>query len=203
MVRITLFAIFVWVLQAPGVGTASLQAQSPDVRAHVAEIVRGSSDTPDGRGLLPVAMAEVETADRHVRLSLIENDLSSLDEIQIHNRHVIHALDPAAEPQGPGAGYGLVPALEGIARHAGLIADADGISEAVEERARDVARLAAAAAEDARELLQGTRIIDDASGTADVRAIVPQMLSGSEQIVRDVADLEAAVARLVEVAGPA
>jgi hypothetical protein len=44
----------------------------------------------------------------------------------MHAGHVLHALDPAMEPKGPGAGYGVKKAVEGALEHLALAAKADG-----------------------------------------------------------------------------
>jgi hypothetical protein len=51
---------------------------------------------------------------------------ASLDDIKTHAGHVMHALDPAVEPKGPGAGYGVKNAVTGALQHLEFAAKADG-----------------------------------------------------------------------------
>ena len=51
---------------------------------------------------------------------------SSLDDIKLHASHVLNALDPAVEPKGPGAGYGVKKAAAGALQHLDFAAKADG-----------------------------------------------------------------------------
>jgi hypothetical protein len=56
---------------------------------------------------------------------------ASLDDIKTQAGHVMHALDPAVEPKGPGAGYGVKNAVTGALQHLEFAAKADGATVVV------------------------------------------------------------------------
>ncbi len=113
---------------------ASAQAA---VHAHIGHVGDGWNDTPDGMGLLPTAVAEAGVAASHAGYAM--RDLSNLDAMQGHARHVLHAVDPSAVDGGPGAGYGVIKAATGAARHIELAARADGAPDGVKTHATHVA----------------------------------------------------------------
>ncbi len=110
-------------------GTISLSATANEALKHVGHVMTHWADTPKGKGLLPVATAEAEVARTHAGLAA--SDLSDLASMQLHTRHVLHALDPAQETKGPGLGYGLIKAAEGVATHAELASDSEDASDII------------------------------------------------------------------------
>src|SRR4030095_7472637 len=92
-------------------------------------------DTPGTRGFLPVAMDEARVAVLHAGLAAKS---ASLDDVRLHAGHVLHALDPALEPKGPGAGYGVKKATAGAQQHLDFAAKADGATTIVTTHAADV-----------------------------------------------------------------
>lgn len=101
---------------------------------HVAHVFGG---TPNGQGLLPTAIAEAEVAIQHAALAA--NDPENLDAIKRHVAHVSHAIDPSLVQSGPGLGYGVKRAAEGIAQHIELAASVDGASDNVRTHAIHIA----------------------------------------------------------------
>jgi len=69
-------------------------------------------DTPSGMGLLPTAAAEARIAGQHATLALA--DSLYLEGARRHVAHVLHALDPGLTLEGPGLGYGVRRATQGI-----------------------------------------------------------------------------------------
>ena len=63
--------------------------------------------------------------------------------MRLHTGHVLHAIDPSVEAEGPGAGYGVKPAAEGVVAHIGFAADSDDASDNVKLHAEHVATSAA------------------------------------------------------------
>jgi hypothetical protein len=90
---------------------------------HLGHVMTNWRDTPGSRGFLPVAADEARVAVQHARLA---SQSASLDDLHLHASHVLHALDPALEPKGPGTGYGVKQAAAGAAQHLGLAATAEG-----------------------------------------------------------------------------
>ena len=71
---------------------------------HIGHVMTNWRDTPGSRGFLPVAIDEARVAALHAKLAAKS---ATLGDIKLHAAHVLNALDPAVEPSGPGAGYGV------------------------------------------------------------------------------------------------
>ena len=146
---------------------ASLAAQSP----HIGHVATGFANTPDGAGLLPTAEAEAQVAAQHAGLAA--RDLSNLAAMQAHIGHVQHAVDPSAVEAGPGLGYGVVAAAEGVARHIELAASGDGAAGAVVTHSPHVAQAARNTVARAQRILElATQV--QAAGSADAAAPMVQ-----------------------------
>jgi hypothetical protein len=102
---------------------------------HIGHVMTNWRDTPGTRGFLPVAMDEARVAVLHAGLTAKS---ASLDDIRLHAGHVLHALDPALEPKGPGTGYGVKKATAGAQQHLDFAAKADGATTIVTMHAADV-----------------------------------------------------------------
>ena len=102
---------------------------------HLGHVMTNWRDTPGTRGFLPVAADEARVAVLHAGLAL---KASSLDEVKLHAGHVLNALDPAVEPKGPGAGYGVKKAAAGALQHLDFAARADGATAAITTHAPQV-----------------------------------------------------------------
>ena len=102
---------------------------------HLGHVMTNWRDTPGTRGFLPVAADEARVAVLHAGLAL---KASSLDDIKLHAGHVLHALDPAVEPKGPGAGYGVKKAAAGALQHLDFAAKANGATAAITTNAPQV-----------------------------------------------------------------
>jgi hypothetical protein len=111
--------------------------QSNPARAHMGHVLDAMNGTPDGAGLLPTAMAEAAIAEQHAGLAAKMS--GDLDAMKRHAGHVLHAVDPSAEVQGPGKGYGVKKAAAGIGTHIGLAATSEGASDNVKMHATHVA----------------------------------------------------------------
>lgn len=119
---------------------SALPTQANESHAHIGHVMTMWGDTPDQKGFLPVALQEAKVAE--ARAGLAASDLSDLDSMQLHSRHVLHALDPSVETSGPGAGYGVLKAAEGTKSHIGFAAASEGASEDVKLHATHVSAAA-------------------------------------------------------------
>jgi predicted lipoprotein with Yx(FWY)xxD motif len=88
------------------------------IRIHLAHISTMFPAAPNHQGLLPVALAEANTAAQHAALA--EKASGNLDAMRLHAGHVMHVIDPSLEPAGPGLGFGVKRAAAGIAEHVQL-----------------------------------------------------------------------------------
>lgn len=85
---------------------------------HIGHALGAWSDTPQRRGLLPVALGDAAVLLEHANFAVQgARDVAS---VRLHLGHVLHALDPALEAEGPGSGYGLLKALGGTLDHLGF-----------------------------------------------------------------------------------
>lgn len=115
-------------------------AQESASHRHMGHVLDGFRGTPEGQGLLPTAAAEAQVAATHAGLALRNPD--DLGAIQRHIGHVMNAIDPTVEESGPGNGYGLVQAAQGVARHIGLAANSDDASDNIKTHANHVSTAA-------------------------------------------------------------
>ena len=121
-----------------GAPAASVSAQEApqeaedEVILHLGQIMTSAAETPQGQGLLNIAVAEAEAAARHARFVAEAEELPAM---QRHARHVLHALDPNRAPDvnTPGMGYGVIRATEDISTHLTLAREVDEVSAATSE----------------------------------------------------------------------
>src|SRR5216117_2134170 len=100
-----------------GAWGVALAGQGATAQTHIGHVLDSFNGTPMNMGLLPTAMAEAKTAAQHAGLAAKATTLAM---VQTHAGHVINAIDPTIVAQGPGAGYGLKKAAQGVAQHATL-----------------------------------------------------------------------------------
>lgn len=108
-----------------------------EAHAHMMHVGDAWEDTPDGMGFLPTARAEAEIAAQHAALAAEQPD--NLEWMQMHAGHVIHALDPAMEAEGPGLGYGVKQAAENTAKHITIASESGDASDNVKLHAPHIA----------------------------------------------------------------
>lgn len=109
--------------------TTSEPAEPKAYEVHIGHILSGLPGTPGDVGLATALEQELAVAQAHAGYAT--TDLEDLANIQLHTRHVRHAVNPAAETsgQGPGLGYGIVKAAEGIVQHMEFSRDSADASE--------------------------------------------------------------------------
>jgi hypothetical protein len=178
-------------LAIASVAGALLALSSPAVaedaaHKHMRHVMENWKDTPGNTGLLPMAEMESEVARRHAGFAAKTPD--DLKNVKIHVRHVVHALDPTVEPTGPGRGYGVKQAAQGVAFHIRAAAKSDEASENVKLHAPHVATSAENAverADDALVLAAEILAAEDAVAAADIletlQADLAAMVGGEDQ----------------------
>ena len=122
-------------LLAFGAWSAALSAQGATAQTHIGHVLDSFNGTPMNMGLLPTAMAEAKTAAQHADFAATA---TTLQQIQTHAGHVINAIDPTIVAQGPGAGYGVKKAAQGVAQHADLASKASNANDMVKTHAMHV-----------------------------------------------------------------
>ncbi|MEM7417925.1 MAG: hypothetical protein AAF389_20725 [Gemmatimonadota bacterium] len=163
---------------------ANADGQTNPVHAHIGHAADGFRGTPDGMGLLPTAVAEAEIAHQHATLA--GRDPSSLEGMQRHMAHVIHALDPSEVEAGPGMGYGVLAAAEGAARHTELAAGSDGASDGVKTHATHVATAARHAVTNAEAAIGLAEEIQEAEDAATAAELLTQLTALTDAILNGV-----------------
>jgi len=148
---------------------------------HIADTFRG---TPERMGLLPTAIAEAETALQHATLA--GRDVSSLDAIQRHAGHALHALKPDETEGGPGAGYGMIEAAERAAHYADLAVSSDGAGEAITTHGPHVATAARSAAAMGARAVEVAQAILEAEDAAAAAGLLEELTSLCDGFVNGV-----------------
>jgi len=158
--------------------------QGNPAHAHIGHVLEAFGGTPEGRGLLAVAEAEAAIAAQHARLALSDN--TNLEWMKTHARHVLHAVDPERIDQGPGLGFGVRAAAEGVVQHIELAANSQGASDAVRTHAGHVAEAATAVAGRAVRIAGLAQQVEQASIYSVAADLVDQIWVLSEQLVSGV-----------------
>lgn len=162
---------------AAGLHAAPFAAQQ---NPHIGHVMTGFANTPEGMGLLPTAMAEAQIAQQHAALAGRSPD--NLASMQMHTGHVLHAIDPSIETSGPGKGYGVKRAAQGVAQHIGLAANTDGASANIKTHATHVTASAETVVARCDEIVNLAKQIRAASTAAAAAPLVAQMATLAEQL---------------------
>ena len=153
-------------------GTPEARAQDNPAHAHIGHVASGFSGTPDGVGLMEAAMAEAAVAARHAGLAAAAGDASGM---RTHAQHVLHALDPETVEGGPGGGYGLIRAAEGVARHIELAAAAEGASDGVAAHSVHIATSARNTVRRANRMIEIIAAMADSEDVASMAAELEEL----------------------------
>ncbi len=183
-IRLRVFAAIAAALPIALSGTHAIAQDNP-VHTHVGHVTTSFGGAPDEKGLAATAAAEAGIAMLHANFTA--GDLSDLGAMQRHAGHVAHLLDPAAESSGPGLGMGVLPAVQGVARHIGLAADSPGASDNVRTHAahvttiaNSVAGLAEQAADVARRLQAAPAMRRASPLVAELRLLTYHIAEGRD-----------------------
>lgn len=150
------------------------------VGVHIGHVIQAFGDTPKGQGLLPTAIAEAKIAAQHAEIAAKNTD--NLKAMQMHAGHVINAIDPTIEKTGPGLGYGVKKATQGVIMHIQLAAKAPGASKNVITHAGHVVVSAQNTLERCDEAIALAQKIQAATSASDAAALVSQLASVTEQL---------------------
>lgn len=178
--RMGLFVAFV-TIPTLLISSSDVAAQNP-VHVHIGHAADAFPGTPDGQGLLPTAIAEAEIAHQHAVLA--GGDPASLESMQRHMAHVIHALDPSEVESGPGLGYGMMTAAERAARHTELAAASEGASDGVTTHAVHVATAARNAVSNAEAAIDIAEQIQEAEDAAEAATLLDELTTLTDAILR-------------------
>jgi hypothetical protein len=167
-----------------GVIVASrIEAYPPHL--HLGHVMTNWRDTPGGVGFLIAAMSDARVALVHAKL--VGRNPDNLDDMRLHAGHVLHALDPAADPgsteKGPGSGYGVKRAAAGARQHLDLAAKGEGASDNVKTHATHVTALLSDALRWAEEAIAIAQKIRAGTSAASVPPLVNDLNVLTEKII--------------------
>ena len=148
---------------------------------HMGHVTESWGDTPENVGLLTILEEEAQIAAQHAGLAA--QDLSDLSSMQTHTRHVRHAIDAASESQGPGKGYGIVKAAQGVSRHISLASNAGDASDNVKRHAEHVKSSAENVVKWGQEVMQLSEKVLSASAADQAAPSVQQIQELTQHIV--------------------
>lgn len=164
----------------PLVQPTAAQDTTP-AQAHLGHVAEAFGPTPEGRGLLPTAIAEARVAAQHAELAA--RDLENLEAMQLHAGHVLHAVDPSLIERGPGAGYGVKAAAEGVVNHLQMAMDDESASENLRTHGLHVVSSARTTVTRAERMAELAEQIRAAGSAAEAAPLVEQLHELSEQLL--------------------
>jgi hypothetical protein len=141
--------------------------------AHMGHVLTGWQDTPDQMGLLPTAQAEAEVAAQHAGFAASRPD--DLEWMKLHVAYVLHAIDPSVEPEGPGRGYGVRRAAQGVAQHVRFAADSEDASDNVKLHATHVETSAGDVVAWSEQIVELGQQVEAASSAAEAAPVVAEI----------------------------
>ncbi|MEZ5316050.1 MAG: hypothetical protein R2752_01470 [Vicinamibacterales bacterium] len=180
MRKLSLTLALAWLVAGVLSAGARAQTQANPSHVHMGHVMTSFMNTPDKQGLLPVARAEAATAAQHAALAA--KSPTDLNAMKLHAGHVLHAIDPSVEANGPGLGYGVKRAAQGVAQHIELAAKAEGASQNVKTHAVHVAAAANSTVQRADQIIAIAQKIRAASTAAEAAPLAAQMSTLCQQL---------------------
>ena len=166
-----------------GAWSVGLSAQGATASTHIGHLLDGFNGTPMNMGLVPTAMAEAKVAAQHAGLAA---KATTLPMIQTHAGHVINAIDPTIVAQGPGAGYGVKKAAQGIAQHATLAANAADANAMVKTHSMHVSTAANNVVTMSDEIVAIAQKIRMSTSLEEAQKLATDMQTKAEQLTTGV-----------------
>jgi len=173
------FTTIVWVLVplwgCTTLNDAFIQEKPPSIaHAHIGHATTGWRYTPDQKGLYQVAEEETKIARDHAGYAV--ERLDNIDLIKLHVGHVMHALNPESQKEGPGLGFGAKKALTEAASHITYAAGSEDASENVRNFAEPFNRNAEAIVQRYDLILALGEEILQTSSNQDAAALAGEIL---------------------------
>jgi hypothetical protein len=165
--------------------TASAPTGPTPAQIHLGHLTERFVTVPGGQGLVTVAVADARVAIQHAELGM--RDPNNLQAMKTHANHIIHALDARRIDEGPGSGFGVFTAAEGIARHAELAGRAQGSNQQLTTHSTHVAASAQNTRRRADQIVALAQTIADHVDTAtDAAALFADIKRLSDQLITGV-----------------
>lgn len=140
---------------------------------HLRHLTDTYSDTPGGTGLILAGVAEAAIASQYVVIA--GTDSTYLAGMTRQMSNVIHAIDPSQASGGPGMGYGVKRAADGVRQHAALAAAVPGVSPGLLFHLGYVDRAAAGARARAEEAIGLARRVQQAQDAPTAHRLLKQL----------------------------
>lgn len=109
-------------------------------QAHLDHVQTSWKDTPGQVGLVTILEEEAKIAAQHAKFAA--SNTEDFDNVKLHTPHVQHAIDPGVVAQGPGKGYGLIRAAQGVMAHMDFARNSSDASGSTKTHAEHVIRSA-------------------------------------------------------------
>jgi hypothetical protein len=181
-----------WVLAAAAVAglvSAPLAGQAtaamPASHTHIGHIADMFNGTPQNKGFYATAVGEADVLITHA--GLMAGATTNLNTMKTHAGHIINAIDPTQQPQGPGLGYGLKKALDMTVQHIDLAAKATGASANVTTHAAHISISSQNTLKRTDQILTLAKQIQAATDAAAAATLVGQLKTIADQLKPGVA----------------
>lgn len=169
-------------LVAPALLASEAGAQDRNMaHVHIGHVADRFAGTPGDAGLVAAALAEAQIAAQHAGLAGQEPE--NLAYMKQHTVHVLHAIDPTVEVEGPGNGYGVKQAASNAIQHITMAADWEGASTAVDLHARYISTAAGNVVRWSDELIAIGQQIQASEDAEAVVELVAEMATLADKIV--------------------
>lgn len=178
--RVAMIGTSIALAGALALPSGGVEAQANPSHTHIGHVLNGFPAAPEGRGLLPTALAEADVAIQHAGLAL--RDPANLQALQLHAGHVLHAVDPTQATSGPGLGFGVKQAAQAVAQHIGLAASSQGASQNVQTHAMHVGASARTVVARADEIVALARRVQAATAAAEASTLMTQIQTLAQQV---------------------
>ncbi|MDH3272506.1 MAG: hypothetical protein OEN56_14310 [Gemmatimonadota bacterium] len=182
--RTLTLALAAALVTVPAHGQEGASAGRSPALTHVHHVAVSFRGTPEQQGLLATAVAEAAIAHQHAALAM--RDPTDLDAVQRHTRHVLNALDPGVEENGPGLGYGAVRAADRTAHYIELAPRSVGSTSAIETHSVHIATAARQAAQNGQAAVEVAGEILEAEDAASAEAMLSELVALTEAMVNGV-----------------
>ncbi|HEX6144624.1 MAG TPA: hypothetical protein VFZ01_18040 [Geminicoccaceae bacterium] len=155
-----------------------------EAHAHMGHVTDAWEDTPEGMGFLPTARAEAEIAAQHAELAASRPD--DLAWMKMHAAHVVNALDPSLEAEGPGLGYGVRPAAEGVAKHIAFASESGDATDNIRLHAGHVETSASNVVEWSEQIIERGRQVEATDSVEEAARLVMEMQAMTDAVLNGI-----------------
>lgn len=162
-----------------GCGSIVTKKTPPFSHIHVGHALTGWVTTPGKKGLIETAKKEAQAA---LNSALQASRSSSLAQKKTHIANALHAVDPKAQANGSGLGFGLTRALTESIAHLQFAAESDDASANIKRTVPVIARKAQNLAKLSNQLKIFGQAATSATSMGEMSALESEFLSSIKKI---------------------